>query len=106
MNFLHHLADFAAALFLCNSIPHLACGLRGEPFPTPFAKPPGIGHSSPLTNFLWGTLNLVIGIALLSFSPFPLRWHLNAFLFLAGFLLAGTHLSWHFASVRRKDKKE
>ena len=43
---------FLAGALLCNSIPHLAAGLRGEPFPTPFGRPPGEGKSPPLVNFL------------------------------------------------------
>ncbi len=34
-----YIAVFFAGAFLCNSLPHLACGLSGAPFPTPFAKP-------------------------------------------------------------------
>ena len=105
MNFLHGLAEFFAALFLCNCIPHLCCALRGEPFPSPFAKPPGVGHSSAVTNFLWGSLNLVIGLALLAYAPFPVGWNLGSLVFLAGFLLIGWHLSSHFEKVR-KDQRE
>src|SRR6266496_2966301 len=51
---------------LCNCVPHFISGLRGEPFPTPSAKPRGVGDSSALLNFFWGSLNLFAGIALLS----------------------------------------
>ena len=104
MDFLHYLADFGAALFLCNCLPHLLCGLRGEPFPTPFAKPPGIGHSSPLTNFLWGTFNLVIGAALLCYSPFQPGLNWVSLVFLAGFVAFGSQTSRHFGSVRQNDR--
>ena len=57
---MHYVAAFFAGAFLCNCIPHLDCGLRGAPFPTPFAKPRGIGDSSPLINVLWG---FFIGVA-------------------------------------------
>jgi hypothetical protein len=49
-----YIASFFAGAFLCNCIPHLACGLRGETFPTPFANPRGKGPSAPMVNFLWG----------------------------------------------------
>jgi hypothetical protein len=49
---MNSVALFFAGAFLCNSIPHLTKGLQGEPFPSPFAKPPGKGNSSPLVNFL------------------------------------------------------
>ncbi|MEJ0066167.1 MAG: hypothetical protein WDM85_12710 [Caulobacteraceae bacterium] len=62
------LSDFLlipAGAFLCNSIPHLAAGLRGEVFPTPFAKPRGKGPSSALVNFYWGAANLALGLFIL-----------------------------------------
>jgi hypothetical protein len=37
---------FIAGAFLCNAMPYLTSGLQGTPFPTPFAKPPGVGDSS------------------------------------------------------------
>lgn len=46
------IANFFAGLFLCNGVPHTVAGLSGRSFPTPFAKPPGKGLSSPLVNFL------------------------------------------------------
>ncbi len=40
---LNLVADVAAGAFLCNShIPHLAAGLRGELFPRPSPRHPGI----------------------------------------------------------------
>jgi hypothetical protein len=36
----------------------------GEPFQSPFAKPPGQGLSSPTVNVLWGFFNIVVGYAL------------------------------------------
>ena len=32
------IANFAAGALLCNCIPHLTAGLRGERFPSPFGK--------------------------------------------------------------------
>ena len=98
---LSFLANFAAGLFLCNTIPHLVCGLRGEPFPTPFAKPPGVGFSSAVINTLWGFLNLILGCVLLHASPIAFSYNLHALTFFVGFLAIGLHLSWHFAKVRR-----
>jgi len=62
-----------AGAFFCNCIPHLASGLRGEPFPTPFARPRGVGNSSPLANVLWGTANLAVALALGSGTAAPDR---------------------------------
>jgi len=98
---IHYLANFFAGLFICNCIPHLTSGLRGEPFPTPFARPRGAGLSSPLVNFLWGTLNGVIGIALLAWRPIVLRVNLETASFLTGFLLLGIYSSLHFGAVRK-----
>ena len=99
MNFV---ALFFAGGFLCNCIPHLCAGLQGAPFPTPFAKPSGIGKSSPLVNFLWGASNLAIGVALLAYRPAAvgLNWDLAAFA--AGFVILGVLSSWHFGRVRAK----
>jgi hypothetical protein len=95
-----YLAPFFAGVFLCNSIPHLTCGLTGIPFPTPFATPRGVGESQALTNFYWGFCNLLVGLYLLSLRPVPLQADLPAGAFLAGILLMGTYLSRHFGKVR------
>lgn len=89
---------FLAGALLCNAIPHLAAGLRGEPFPTPFARPRGVGRSSPLMNFYWGTANLLIGISsLLSYSLHDYGvWPV-----IGGWLALGSYIAWHFGKVRR-----
>jgi len=61
---MNYLLLFLAGALLCNGIPHLAAGLRGEPFPTPFARPPGKGKSPPLVNFVWGSGNVFAGVVL------------------------------------------
>ena len=58
---MYYIAMFFSGLFICNALPHLASGLRGEAFPTPFATPRGIGRSSPLVNVVWGFANLLVG---------------------------------------------
>jgi hypothetical protein len=55
---------FFAGLFLANAVPHYVKGVRGERFPTPFARPPGKGFSSPSVNVLWSLLNLLVGCVL------------------------------------------
>jgi hypothetical protein len=102
MNISTYVANFFAALFLCNCIPHLASGLRGEHFPTPFARPSGVGKSSAVVNFLWGSFNLFIGVALLAFRPLIIGPNLNSALFILGFLLIGLWLAHHFDEVRNK----
>jgi hypothetical protein len=65
MPWYNYLACFFAGLFLANVVPHFVHGISGDPFPTPFAKPPGKGLSSPTVNVLWALLNLAIGYVLI-----------------------------------------
>lgn len=92
---------FAGAL-LCNCIPHLAAGLQGAPFPTPFAKPRRAGYSPPLINFLWGALNLVGGLAILARYPVALGANLDCLAMGAGALPLGIYLSLHFGKLRNR----
>jgi hypothetical protein len=55
---------FFGGVFLVNSVPHFTNGVSGRRFPTPFAPLLGKRQSSPTVNVLWGTLNLVIGCAM------------------------------------------
>jgi hypothetical protein len=48
-----YLACFFSGMFLANLVPHFVHGVSGDPFPTPFAHPPGRGLSSPTVNVLW-----------------------------------------------------
>lgn len=64
MNWLHLVSYFFGGACLANAIPHLVSGLRGDPFQSPFAKPPGEGLSSSTVNVLWGYFNLVVGYLL------------------------------------------
>jgi hypothetical protein len=97
-----YIATFLAGALLCNCIPHLVCALQGMPFPTPFAKPRGVGDSSPLVNFLWGACNLLVGAIILSIYPVVVGLRLDFAALVAGALLLGTSLSLHFGRVRDK----
>ena len=99
MNFV---AVFFAGCFFCNCIPHLAHGLAGAPFPSPFAKPSGVGDSSPLVNFLWGLFNVLVGAALLSRQPVPVGFNPLFLTLIAGALALGAPLSIHFGKVRQR----
>ena len=95
------IANFFAGALLCNCVPHAVCGLKGEPFPTPFATPHGVGNSPPLVNFLWGFFNLLAGLALLAWKPVPLNFSdTGVIALLAGVLLMGLFAAWHFGKVR------
>ena len=71
MNWQHLVGCFFAGMFLANAVPHFTKGVCGDRFPTPFARPPGKGLSSPLVNTLWALLNMVIGYVLLRVGWMP-----------------------------------
>jgi hypothetical protein len=96
MNFV---ALFFAGAFLCNAIPHLSSGLQGIPFPTPFAKPRGIGNSPPVVNVLWAFVNLLVGALLLRAYPVTIGVHWEFAALIAGALAIGIYLSLHFAKI-------
>jgi hypothetical protein len=98
---MNYIAPFFVGVFLCNSIPHLACGLQGSPFPTPFAKPRGVADSSPLLNVIWGFFNLTAGLFVLSRYPAALEFNSSLAALLVGGLSIGIYLSLHFGKVRR-----
>jgi len=100
LDFFHLIANFFEGAFVCNCIPHLVSGLQGEAFPTPFAKPRGVGMSSAVVNFLWGSLNFMVAMVLISYFPVLVGLNIEGALFMAGFILIGIFLSWHFAGVR------
>jgi hypothetical protein len=98
---MHHLLMFIAGTFLCNCLPHLLSGLRGDAFPSPFAKPPGRGNSRPVVNFLWGTANMLIGGALVAYSLPKLAQGEGVLALLIGWLACGLMLANHFGKVRQ-----
>ncbi len=61
MKWYHYLAAFFSGVFFANAIPHFVHGVSGDPFPSPFSNPPGVGLSSPTINVLWGCFNLLVG---------------------------------------------
>jgi len=86
---------FLAGMLLCNAIPHLASGMRGERFFTPWARPRGSGRSSAVENFLWGSANLLAAIFVL-IDVWPQKTPHGLIVLGAGFLLIGVGLSWAF----------
>jgi hypothetical protein len=64
MEGLYLVSYFFGGAFLTNAVPHFVSGVMGEPFQSPFAKPPGQGLSSSTVNVLWGFFNIVVGYAL------------------------------------------
>jgi hypothetical protein len=101
MEWYNYLGCFFAGAFLANAVPHFTHGISGDKFPTPFAKPPGKGLSSSLTNVLWALLNLVIGFLLYNAGNISTAQPLTWILFFAGATAMSVMLSIRF---REKDK--
>lgn len=92
---MEYLLTFVAGLLLANAVPHLAAGMMGMRFQTPFATPSGVGESPPMVNVWWGAANLAGGIALV-------ETHFAGWPFLAaGALLIASFCAHHFGKVRR-----
>lgn len=96
MKWYHYIAAFFAGAFLTNVVPHFVNGISGNPFPTPFANPPGKGLSSPLTNVLWALLNLIIGYLLLKASRMNSKNKAALVIFFAGIVLLSVMCSMAF----------
>jgi len=93
----HYVANFFAGMVLANVVPHYVNGISGNPFPSPFGNPPGLGNSSPLSNVLWGSLNIVIGYLLLKFSKISDKRIFSLIIFFAGIVCQGVILSIAFS---------
>ena len=102
MEWYNYIAAFFAGAFLANFVPHFVKGICGDKFPSPFAKPPGQGLSSPLTNVLWGLLNLLIGYVLLGFGHICRAQLPSVIVFFAGVAAMSIMLSVNF---QKKDKE-
>jgi hypothetical protein len=84
MEWYHYFSGFWAGMFLANFVPHFTKGIAGDAFPTPFAKPPGKGLSSPIVNVLWALFNLVVGYLLFRFAKISPNDNLSLILFFIG----------------------
>lgn len=83
-----------AGMLLANGVPHFVAGTMGSKFQSPFAKPSGVGLSSPLVNVWWGFANLAGGIALVV-------THFAGWLYLGiGALVLASFCAHHFGKVR------
>ena len=96
MNWYNYIACFFAGAFLANVVPHFFHGISGDRFPTPFAKPPGRGLSSPTVNVAWSWINLVAGYVLLRAGRVSLENQVTLIVFLAGVIAISTILSFRF----------
>ncbi len=102
---MHLVMNLFIGALLCNCIPHLVCGLTGERFPTPFARPRGVGLSSPLMNFIWGALNALISLLLIFKCESSFAQPHNLIPAAIGFLLMGLYLSVHFGKVKQASNR-
>jgi hypothetical protein len=98
MNWYHYIACFFAGTFLTNVVPHFVHGISGEPFPTPFAKPPGKGLSSPTLNVVWSLANLIVGYLLFRVGKVLSGETLALVIFSAGIAAISIILSVRFAT--------
>ena len=96
MKWYNYVAAFFSGAFLTNAVPHFIHGVSSEPFPSPFALPPGVGLSSPLVNVLWACLNMVVGYILLRVSNVSVKNKLSLYIFFLGILTMSVMLSFSF----------
>jgi hypothetical protein len=97
MNWYHYVACFFAGMFLTNFVPHFVKGVCGDRFPTPFARPPGKGLSSPLVNVLWSLPNLLVGCVLARAGRLASGGDLAGATCFAGIAILSTMSSVNFA---------
>jgi len=102
MNWYNYVACFFAGAFLANVVPHFAHGISGDRFPTPFAKPPGRGLSSPTVNVVWAWINLVVGYVLLRAGRVSSDNYTTLIVLLAGVVFISTVLSFRFRQKLRE----
>ena len=96
MNWYDYIACFFAGIFLANAVPHFMHGISGDRFPTPFARPPGKGLSSPTVNVVWALFNLVVGYILFRIEKVSSGSGPVLIWFFAGIAAISIWLSVHF----------
>lgn len=102
MEWYNYLAAFFAGAFLANTVPHFVHGISGNRFPTPFAKPPGVGLSSPTINVIWALFNLVTGYLLFTASKLDKAYPFSLLLLFAGIAFLAIYLSIGFQKKQRE----
>jgi hypothetical protein len=107
MEWLHLVSYFFGGAFLANAVPHFVSGVMGEPFQSPFAKPPGKGLSSSTVNVLWGFFNIVVGYVLVSrVGDFGLKITGDVVAFGLGILVMGLILARQFGRLHGGHRPE
>jgi hypothetical protein len=100
MSWYNHVFCFFAGTFLANVVPHFVHGISGDPFPTPFAHPPGKGLSSPTVNVVWALANLIVGYVLFRVGKVSTGGSLALAVFFAGIAALSMWLSVLFAKIK------
>ncbi len=95
-----YVACFFAGMFLANSVPHFVNGISGDRFPTPFARPPGKGLSSPTVNVIWGLFNLAVGCVLFRVGKVSSGDNAALLIFFVGVAAISIAMSVQFANKR------
>lgn len=99
MKWYYFLSAVLAGFCFANAVPHGVAGIMGETFPSPFASPPGVGHSSALVNVLWALANLVIGYAAFRFGRVAPENRFSMLCLLAGITIASVLCSLTFSGA-------
>jgi hypothetical protein len=102
MHWYEYVACFFAGTFFANVVPHFVHGISGDPFPTPFAKPPGKGLSSPTVNVVWALVNLVLGYVLFRAGKVANAGDVALGVFFAGIAAISLMMSVRFAEKHTK----
>jgi hypothetical protein len=106
MNWYNYIACFFAGTILANVVPHFVRGISGERFPTPFARPPGRGLSSPTVNVVWALVNLILGYLLFRFGNVSSGGNLALISFFGGVAGLSIWLSILFPHLNRNQPKK
>jgi hypothetical protein len=92
-----YVACFFSGMFIANVVPHFVQGISGNRFPTPFAKPPGRGLSSPTVNVIWALVNIIFGYMLFRVGKVSGDGNSVRLVFFAGIAVISILMSVRFA---------
>ena len=103
MSWYTYVAYFFTGIFLTNGIPHFLHGISGKKFPSPFAKPPGVGESSAVVNVIWGVVNFAVGYVLIyGVGDFHFGITIDVLMVGLGAIIMAVVLAWYFGRIRRQ----
>ncbi len=102
MEWYQYIACFFAGAFFANVVPHFVQGISGNKFPTPFAKPPGVGLSSSTVNVVWALVNLIVGYLLFNKGNVSKENPLSLIVFFAGIAVLSVMMSIHFRAKHKE----